>query len=103
MAERPVTNIVQECRHNQDFSVMRRNDLCESWVFSKLPQVLNGIVIDPQSVLKPIVYGSRVDARRQRQLSHLTQSLEFSGVHDGLNPWRKWDIQLDRNADNAHG
>ena len=101
MTERPVSDVVQQSRHDENFRIMARNNVGKARVSSKLPKVPECVVIDTERVFETRVCGSRIHMRRQSQLRNMPQSLKLRGIHDGPHTGRKRDVLLGRNSDDA--
>ena len=93
-----MSNIVKKRGTNQHFSVVRGDNGRKTIIFAKLPKILQGIVIDSQSVLKTGVNCSRVGSGSKCQLSNLAQPLKFGRINNLANSVGERNVLLDRHA-----
>ncbi len=101
MTERPMPDVVQQRRDQQQLGMMRIDQLAESLVVAQLREVADRVVKDAEGMLEARVSGSGIDGRSEAQLRDVAQSLKLSGIDEGSDARRKGDILLHRDANDA--
>ena len=86
MAERPMAQIVQQGRDDEQLGVLRAHRPRESLVVGQLLQIKQGQPIDAQAVLETRVDGRRIDQRHQAQLADPGQAAEIGRVDQSAAP-----------------
>ena len=99
MAERPMAQVVQQGRDDQQLGVLGPHGLGETLVVGQLLQEQQRQPVDAQRVLEPRMDCGRVDQRNQAELADPRQPAELRAIDQMPDPAGHGNVQLRRDAD----
>ena len=80
MAERPMSDVVQQSRAQQDFGPMAIDHFAEARIFAELPEIADRVVKHAQRMLEAGVRRTGIDPRGQAQLGDVFEPLKLRRI-----------------------